>query len=121
MYVPFIKSDFGVKVNVLLSKVTIWFVISSGLIDAVFTSTTPVTDPSAVIFDLGIDEIAFNTCLEEGRYTDNVKDEAQAGAAAGVTGTPGNFLLNTETGQVLIVRGAVPYEVLQPQIEKMLE
>ena len=68
-----------------------------------------------------IDKTQFSNCLQSGRHTQAIKDEMDAGAQAGVTGTPGNILLNTKTGATRLISGAVPFEELKKTIDEMLE
>lgn len=64
---------------------------------------------------LELDSAAFDACLDDGTYADRVAADLQAGAAAGVTGTPAMFVNG------LFVNGAVPYEQLAEIIDKELE
>jgi predicted DsbA family dithiol-disulfide isomerase len=41
---------------------------------------------------LGLDSVAFDRCIEEQRFKDYVENDAKAGEAAGVTGTPAFFV-----------------------------
>jgi protein-disulfide isomerase len=42
--------------------------------------------------EVGLDQIAFNTCVDSGRYTAKVQAETAAGAAKGVNSTPSVFV-----------------------------
>lgn len=64
---------------------------------------------------LGLDESAFDECLDSDRYRDEIEAELLAGRQQGVNSTPTLFL-NGE-----IIQGAVPFEQLQPQIEAILD
>ncbi len=64
--------------------------------------------------EIGIDVEAFDQCMEEGKYTDNIGSNYQEGVGAGVTGTPAFFI----NGQ--FISGAQPFEVFQQIIESML-
>jgi len=62
-----------------------------------------------VAADLSLNEAAFSTCLDSDEMADKVKsDMNEGGTLFGVTGTPGNVLLNTETGKYVVVAGAYP-------------
>jgi len=63
---------------------------------------------------LGLDEAAFNACLDSGRYRDEVQAETAAGQERGVRSTPTLFI-NGEK-----VEGAIPFDQLQPMIEAAL-
>lgn len=70
--------------------------------------------------EVGIDKSAFQTCLDSGEMAQNVSDDFESGTKAGITGTPGNILLNVETGETQLIPGAVPYPQLKEAIETML-
>jgi protein-disulfide isomerase len=63
---------------------------------------------------LGLDEAAFNDCLDADRYRDKVQAETAAGQERGVRSTPTLFI-NGE-----LVEGAIPFEQLQSLIEVAL-
>jgi len=64
--------------------------------------------------ELGLDVDAFNQCMADQRYMDNISSNFQEGVNAGVTGTPAFFI----NGQFL--SGAQPFEAFQQIIEGML-
>ena len=70
--------------------------------------------------EVGIDKLAFETCLNSDEMAQNVEDDYQSGIKAGVTGTPGNILLDTETGETILIPGAQPFEQMQESIETLL-
>jgi protein-disulfide isomerase len=65
-----------------------------------------------------VDEMAssedFNTCLDEGKYTNTVKADMQLGASIGVNGTPATFV----NGYLL--SGALPFEMFKQVIDTLL-
>ena len=71
--------------------------------------------------EIGLDETEFQSCLENGRYTKRVQEDLAEGSRIGITGTPGNILLNNETGEVSVLKGAVKANVLKANISRMLE
>jgi len=64
--------------------------------------------------DLQLDSDAFTACLDSGRYTADVKQDAADGRKVGVTGTPAFFI----NGRFL--NGAVPYEQFATIIDEEL-
>lgn len=62
---------------------------------------------------LGLDLNEFNTCLASEDVAQRVEDELQSGIKAGVTGTPGNFLVDTQTNKVVVIAGALPIDMLE--------
>lgn len=63
--------------------------------------------------ELGMDEAAFEECVESGRHENRIKEDISEGIRAGINGTPGNILLNNKTGETLMRAGAQPLEVLE--------
>ncbi len=58
---------------------------------------------------LALKEADFSKCLDSGETADKVKsDMNEGGSLFGVTGTPGNVLINTETGKYVVIAGAYP-------------
>ncbi|WP_432470561.1 DsbA family protein [Amphritea sp. HPY] len=75
--------------------------------------------PLAAEFSLDAD--VFQECLDSNRYSDRVKEDFEDGQQAGITGTPGNILINNLTGQVLAKSGSQPLEAFKQAIEGMLK
>lgn len=71
--------------------------------------------------ELGLNEVKFKECLDGGKYAAHVKDDMDGGSRAGVTGTPGNILLDTKTGKTRLIPGAVPFETIKAAIDEMLK
>ena len=67
----------------------------------------------------GVDSGAFSSCYEAQTFSANVTADYQSGIDAGVTGTPGNFVMNSK-GEVWVVPGAVPFENLKSVIDEAL-
>lgn len=65
--------------------------------------------------ELGLNQAAFDECLDSGQHTQAVKDDTDYGRALGVGGTPATFV----NGQ--IVEGAQPFEVFKTLIENNLK
>ena len=70
--------------------------------------------------DLELDVETFSTCLDTGKYMDEVTKDYTDGVAYGVTGTPAFFLGSEETGYIQI-SGARPYPEFQFAIEQLLD
>jgi protein-disulfide isomerase len=69
---------------------------------------------------LGLDGDQLQTCIDSGKYTSKVSTQMQSGTLAGVTGTPGNILLDTQTGKTQLIPGAVPFDQLKSSIDALL-
>ena len=70
--------------------------------------------------ELGLDGQAFQQCLDSGRNADRVAEDFQEGSSIGITGTPGNILLNNETGEVRVLSGALPQATFEAGIAELL-
>jgi len=65
--------------------------------------------------DLGLDNSAFNECLDSGKYTQLIQEESSKASSIGVRSTP-TFLIN---GQAIV--GAQPFEIFQQTIDSLLK
>jgi protein-disulfide isomerase len=92
------------------------------LVDKLSDSSSTVTleQIPQVATSLGLDGAQIKSCMDSGKFTSKVSDHQQSGVKAGVTGTPGNILLDTQTGQAQLIPGAVPFEQLKTAIDAML-
>jgi protein-disulfide isomerase len=75
--------------------------------------------------ELGVDEDALNSCLDDGTYRSEVGADLAEGQGAGISGTPG-FIIGTigENGVVKnakLIAGAYPYETFVSTIDALLE
>jgi protein-disulfide isomerase len=70
--------------------------------------------------EIGLDEVKFIECLESGRMTARVQEDVDEGARIGISGTPGNIILNNETREVIVAAGALPYEDLRRMTNSLL-
>jgi predicted DsbA family dithiol-disulfide isomerase len=65
--------------------------------------------------ELGLDTTAFNACMDDGKYTEEIQQMSQVARQIGVQSTP-SFAIN---GQALV--GAQPFDVFQQVIEGYLQ
>ncbi len=88
--------------------------------DALFTrqAEIPVLDFVKLAKDLGLSESEFASCVSSGKYAAEVENDLQEGLAAGVTGTPGNFII--AGGSARSLPGAVPYATFKLFIDQAL-
>lgn len=71
--------------------------------------------------ELGLNEMQFKECLDSGKFAGYIKDDMDGGLKAGVSGTPGNILLDTKSGKARLISGAVPSEQMKSAIDEMLK
>ncbi len=70
--------------------------------------------------EIGLDEKAFDECLESGRMRARVQEDVVEGGKIGISGTPGNIIINNETGEAIPAAGALPTETLQKIVDSLL-
>ena len=70
---------------------------------------------------IGLNGQKFQQCLDSGKYKKYVMEQESAGLKAGVSGTPGSFVVNLTTGQSQAIAGAVTFEQLKSVIDGMLK
>ena len=68
---------------------------------------------------LGLNKADFENCLASDKHLDKIRTQAQEGGAAGVSGTPGTFII-TQDGEAIPIRGAQPYSVVKQAIDELL-
>lgn len=62
----------------------------------------------------------FTACFSAKKFESKVTEQQSGGEAAGITGTPGNFVINKK-GEVWLVPGALPFEQLKVTIDEALK
>lgn len=95
--------------------------------DAIYERTTsggkgfPLEQLVPLAAELGMDEAAFEECVDAARHEERVKEDLREGMEAGISGTPGNILVNNETGEAVTRAGAQPLEELQSAVDSLVE
>lgn len=79
----------------------------------------PLENLTPLAKELGLNEKKFKDCVESGRFASRIQQALSEGQAAGVDGTPGNILL-TKEGKSALVLGAVSFEEIKIEIDKLL-
>ena len=69
--------------------------------------------------DLKLNASTFNDCLDSGKFKDEVLGDLADGSAAGISGTPGFWILSDD-GQSKQISGAYPYETFKAAFDEML-
>lgn len=73
--------------------------------------------------DLDLSMDLFNSCLDSGKYTEEVQKDVTEGQNAGVSGTPSFFLGVTEDGKTIkgkLMVGAKPFDSFKQEIDALL-
>lgn len=71
--------------------------------------------------EIGLDADAFTACVESGKYEDKINKQMADGQAAGVSGTPGNIILDVKSGKGIVISGAQPLANFKKTIDAMLK
>lgn len=77
-------------------------------------------DLAPLAAEIGVDQAKFQTCLDDGKYAQLVKDQMADGGAAGVSGTPATFIIDA-SGKSKIIIGAQPLESFKAAIDEALK
>lgn len=91
-------------------------IIDSGNIEGPVKGTAQYTvnDLKKWAKDLGLDSEEFDSCLDDGKYEDEVNKDFQDGASAGVQGTPSFFINGNQ------LSGAQPFAAFKTAIDAEL-
>lgn len=79
----------------------------------------PIENLAPLALELGLNKDEFENCFNNETYRDKVLAQITNGQASGVTGTPGNFLVNHESGEITVITGALPLSALEQALEKL--
>jgi len=75
---------------------------------------------------LGLDTAKFEACLTSGKYAESIRSDINVAKAAGVTGTPGFLLAETDPKDpkkvkgIVLLKGAKPFADFKAEIDKAL-
>ncbi|WP_316504637.1 DsbA family protein [Nitrosopumilus sp.] len=70
--------------------------------------------------NINLDQEVFESCINSGKYIDEIRKDLEDGRDYGVTGTPGFFVGNDEIGYVEI-KGAQPFDSFKKVIDAQLD
>ena len=87
--------------------------------NALYKDQAKVGDFMEVASGIGVSSTALQSCLDDGKYSEKVDKQHKGGLASGVTGTPGNLVVNSK-GETWLVPGALPFEQLKTTIDEAL-
>jgi len=89
-------------------------------VDNVFASGTTTDGIPALAKQIGLNDAAIKTCLDSGKYASRVQSDLDAGALAGVNGTPSSFILGADGKTLSKIPGALAIEQVEPLIKSAL-
>lgn len=90
-------------------------------VDMVYEKGSDLTKLGTYAKDIGLNQTAFQKCVDSGKYATKTADMMQTGVTAGVQGTPGNILINNKTKKVAVVSGAQPLANFKTAIDGLLD
>lgn len=94
--------------------------------DKIFERTTSngtgfaLTALAPLAEEIGLNKAKFQECLDSGKFAQHVQADMVEGGDAGVTGTPGTFVYDNETGNSELIPGALPFAQIKPVIDQMI-
>lgn len=72
-----------------------------------------------IVGEIGLDQGAFNECMNSGRYDQHIQDDIDNAVATGGRGTPWSIVI-APNGQTIPLNGAQPYSSFEQIIEAAL-
>ena len=93
--------------------------------ERMFTEKTPVANLANMVSGMGINSVAFQECLDSGKYTAKIQSDTQQAQIAGRVGCPQGlgtpFSIILAGDQQIPICGALPYESLSSAIDSFLK
>jgi len=92
-------------------------------LDKAFKLDGAISDANldGVLDEMKLDKNKITECIEDGKYTDRVNAQSNEGREFGVSGTPGNLIVDNDTGRYTLVPGAYPSEKFIEEIQKLMD
>ncbi|NOZ43925.1 MAG: DsbA family protein [bacterium] len=93
-------------------------------IDKAFHLDSAINDQSmeTILKEIGVSSKKVNACIDKGTFADRVDTETTEGRTLfGVKGTPGNVIIDRETGEFILIPGAYPKEKFIEEIDKLMK
>lgn len=89
--------------------------------DALFANQASLSDSyyKQLATDQKLNVSKWEDCYKANKYNDKIQTQSQEGANAGVSGTPGSFIINQD-GNAIPIKGALPYSSVSAAIDQLL-
>lgn len=91
------------------------------LVDMIYEKGSDLAQLGTYAKDIGLNQTAFQKCVDSGKYATKTAEMMQSGTKAGIQGTPGNLIINNKTKKVAVVSGAQPLANFKTAIDGLLE
>ena len=88
--------------------------------DIVVMDAERLDDLEGVYSEIGVSSSAVSDCVDSGEFKDRVNEVYQGGMGAGITGTPGNIIVNAK-GEAWLIPGALSFEQIKETIDEALQ
>ena len=88
-------------------------------LDTLYTNKTSLAQLGGVVSGLGLDSGKFQECLESGKYTGAVSNEAVQAQSAGGRGTPHSIIVSGDTK--IPISGALPFDSIKASLDTILK
>jgi protein-disulfide isomerase len=82
-------------------------------------ATITATSIRETALSLGLNKEEYATCTESEEIANKVEADLNSGVQVGVRGTPGTVLLNKESGEAILLPGALKLDQLKAAIEQL--
>jgi len=70
---------------------------------------------------VGISESKLKECITANTFTNKIEALKKEGSSLfGIKGTPGNVIINNESGEYVVIPGALPYASFEAAVKKIL-
>lgn len=80
------------------------------------------TNTVALAKEIGLNTSKFESCIKNGEFTSKVnRNNQEAGTVFWIGGTPGNVILDRETGKYIVVSGAYPFEKFDTELQNLMD
>lgn len=90
-------------------------------VNAMFNAGASVAQIEPVAAELGLNTTTFKSCVDTDKYADKVTKKMQEWSSFfGVRWTPGNVILNLETGEYILIAGAYPVSEFKARFEELM-
>jgi len=91
------------------------------MVDMIYEKGSDITQLGTYAKNIGLNQTAFQTCVDSGKYATKTAEMLQSGTKAGIQGTPGNLIINNKTKKVAVVSGAQPLANFKTAIDGLLK
>lgn len=91
------------------------------LVDMIYEKGSDLAQLGTYAKEIGLNQTAFQSCVDSGKYAAKTAAMLQSGSKAGVQGTPGNLIINNKTKEIAVVSGAQPLQNFKTAIDGLLD